>query len=290
MFRAMHAEGVMRQQHTVIGGGGLRLNVMEWGNADGLPVLFIHGWSQSYMTWLPQVESDLANHLRLVALDLRGHGMSEAPAHQAAYTDSGLWADDVRAVIDALGLVSPLLVGWSYGGLVISDYLGAYGDEDIAGINFVCATVKLDASVMGTLIGPGFYEHFADMTSPDLECSVDAMRRFVDTCFNVKLSRRDYERALCTNMAVRPDVRASLGAREVDGTAALAALKRPALVSQGRLDTIVLPAMADYILDHCPTATASWYEDIAHGPFIEDSARFNRELAAFAERCAGSAS
>ncbi len=277
----------MRAQHTIIGGGGLRLNVMEWGQPDGPAILFVHGWSQSYMTWLKQVESELAGEFRLVALDLRGHGMSEAPLEEAAYTDSQLWADDIAAVIEGLHLERPVLVGWSYAGLVMTDYVRAYGDDGIAGINFVCAAVRLGQEAIGPLIGPGFYEHFEDATSPDLEHSIDAMRRFVERCFAAKLSRSDYERVLCWNMTARPDVRASLAARDVDGRDALASLRVPALVTQGRADITVLPAMADYILAHCATATPSWYDDIAHGPFIEDAPRFNRELAQFVRAANG---
>lgn len=271
----------MRKQHQISGGGGLRLNVIEWGRPDGAPVLFIHGWSQTYMTWLKQVESPLADEFRLIAFDLRGHGLSEAPHEQAAYTQSQLWADDVKAVIDTLGLAQPVLVGWSYGGLVMTDYVRAYGDAAIAGINFVCAAVRLDEAALGTLIGPGFFEIFPRATAHDLESSIDAMREFIAHCFAVKLSRADYERVLCWNMTVRPDVRASLGAREVNGADALASLRKPVLVTQGRQDTIVLPAMADFILTHCPTATASWYDTVAHGPFVEETERFNEELAIF---------
>ena len=271
----------MRKQHQIAGGGGLKLNVLEWGRPEGAPILFIHGWSQTYMTWLKQVESALADEFRLVALDLRGHGLSEAPHEQAAYTQSQFWADDVKAVIDTLGLVQPVLVGWSYGGLVMTDYVRGYGDAAIAGINFVCAAVRLDEAALGTLIGPGFYEIFPRATAHDLETSIDAMREFIERCFSVKLSRADYERVLCWNMTVRPDVRASLGAREVNGADALASLRKPALVTQGRKDTIVLPAMADFILAHCTTATASWYDSAAHGPFVEETERFNEELAIF---------
>ena len=58
----------------------------------------------------------------------------------------------------------------------------------------------------------------------------------------------------------------------------------PLLVSQGRADTIVLPAMAEHILAVCPTAQASWYDDAAHVPHLEDPERFNRELAQFVDR------
>src|SRR5207342_6306 len=85
--------------HTVRGGGGLRLHVREWGKVDGPPILFVHGWSQNHLCWVKQYESSLADEFRLVAFDLRGHGMSEAPLEPEHYTDGKLWADDLAAII-----------------------------------------------------------------------------------------------------------------------------------------------------------------------------------------------
>src|SRR6185295_7417295 len=95
--------------HTVAGGGGLGLHVREWGPATGRPILFIHGWSQNHLCWAKQYESALADDFRLVAYDLRGHGMSEAPLEPAHYTDAGLWADDLEAIVDQLGLEEVVL-------------------------------------------------------------------------------------------------------------------------------------------------------------------------------------
>jgi pimeloyl-ACP methyl ester carboxylesterase len=64
----------------------------------------------------------------------------------------------------------------------------------------------------------------------------------------------------------------------------LRTLRVPLLVSQGRADTIVLPAMAEHILATCPTAEASWYDGVGHTPFLEQPERFNRELAALTRR------
>lgn len=113
----------MTKIHWVRGGGGLRLHVREWGREDGPPILFLHGWSQNHLCWLKQFGSSLAGEFRLVAFDLRGHGMSEAPLEQEHYTDDKLWADDVAAVIDGLDLDRPVLVGWSYGPFLICDYV-----------------------------------------------------------------------------------------------------------------------------------------------------------------------
>ena len=65
-------------------------------------------------------------------------------------------------------------------------------------------------------------------------------------------------------MTVPARIRANLGAREIDGDDVLRTLRVPLLVSQGRADTIVLPAMAEHILATCPTAEASWYEGVGH--------------------------
>jgi pimeloyl-ACP methyl ester carboxylesterase len=76
-------------------------------------------------SWTKQYQSPLADEFRLLAFDLRGHGMSEAPLEPEHYTDGRLWADDLAAVIDELRLDRLVLVGWSYGPFVIGDYLRA---------------------------------------------------------------------------------------------------------------------------------------------------------------------
>jgi pimeloyl-ACP methyl ester carboxylesterase len=270
--------------HEVQGGGGLRLHVREWGEADGPPILFIHGWSQNHLCWEKQYESALAEEFRLVAYDLRGHGMSEAPLGAEHYTDGELWADDVAAIIDAVGIDRAVLVGWSYGAFVISDYVRAHGEDRVAAINFVEGAVKLGETAFGTLIGPGFLDHFVGATADDLPTNIAAMRSFVKTCASRPLSAEDFETALSWNIVVPAEIRASLAAREIDCDDVLRALAVPLLVTQGRTDTVVLPAMAEHILATCSTAEASWYDDIAHLPHLEEPARFNHELAELTRR------
>src|SRR5215216_4000801 len=111
----------MMKSQMITGGGGTRLHLVETGNARGRPILFIHGFSQCCLAWGRQLNSDLADDYRLVAMDLRGHGLSDRP--REGYGDSRAWADDVDAAVRALRLDHPILCGWSYGPLVILDYL-----------------------------------------------------------------------------------------------------------------------------------------------------------------------
>ena len=270
--------------HEVRGGAGLRLHVREWGKADGQPILFIHGWSQNHLCWMRQYESTLADEFRLVAYDLRGHGMSEAPLEPEHYTDGTLWADDVGAIADDLHLEQPVLVGWSYGAFVICDYIRKYGQDRIAAINFVEGAAKLGEAAFGSLIGPGFLDHFVDATANDLPTNIQAMRSFVRACAAKPLPAEDLETAVCWNIAVPAAIRANLAARELDDDDVLRALEVPLLVTHGREDSVVLPAMAEHVLTTCPTAEASWYEAVGHLPHLQEPERFNRELATLARR------
>jgi pimeloyl-ACP methyl ester carboxylesterase len=64
-------------------------------------------------------------------MDLRGHGGSEVSAD--GYDDPGVWAADLAAVLELAGRPA-VLVGSSYGGLVITDYLRAHGQAGVAGL------------------------------------------------------------------------------------------------------------------------------------------------------------
>ena len=271
------------QVHTVEGGGGLRLHVREWGDPHAPAIFLIHGWSQSHLSWTHQFDGGLANEYRLVALDNRGHGMSDKPLEEEHYVDARLWADDVAAVISALDLERPVLVGWSYGGFIISDYVRAHGEDSIVGINYVAGALMLNENLHN--IGPGFIDNAEGATAPDLPTNISAMRSFVRACTAEPMSAEEWETTLCFNIVVPPQVRrAMIFSRQIDSDDVLSGLTVPVLVTHGDQDTVVLPSMARHVLDVCPTAEASWYEGIGHAPFLEDPERFNRELADFVRR------
>ena len=155
------------REYDIRGGGGITLHAREWGNPDGPPILFVHGWSQCDLCWSGQVGSELAASFRMVTFDNRGHGMSEKPLDPGCYADERLWADDLAAVIDQTGLERPVLVAWSYGGLIVTDYVRAHGDAAIAGINLVGAAVALRPPTFDH-IGPGMLDNAPEACVPDL--------------------------------------------------------------------------------------------------------------------------
>jgi len=264
-------------------GGGTTLHACEWGNRHGPSILLIHGWSQSQMCWTHQIQSHLADSFHIVTFDIRGHGMSEKPTQIDLYANAQLWADDVAAVIEQHRLERPVLVGWSYGGFIISDYLRAYGEQAIAGVNLVGGAVMLKPPTFDHL-GMGLLANAEDACSSDLTTSIPAVLRFLSACTARPLTPDDWNSAVSWNMIVPAEVRSALISRQIDGDDVLSSLTIPVLVTHGRSDDIVLPSMAEHVAAVCNTAQLSWYDETGHMPFLENEVRFNRELADFAAR------
>jgi non-heme chloroperoxidase len=153
---------------------GLTISAQEYGNPNGPGIVFIHGFSQSNLSWMRQTNSDLAKEFHIVTYDLRGHGNSDKPLDKARYWDNKAWADELQAVIDAAGLKRPVLVGWSYAGRVISDYVTHRGAGGISGINFVDASIKFIPEYVGDNL-----KNLAPMTSEDMFTNINATRAFL---------------------------------------------------------------------------------------------------------------
>ena len=271
------------REHTVTGGGGLSLHVSEGGNSDGPSLLFIHGFSQCRLSWAAQFGSDLAADFRLVAMDCRGHGRSGKP--RDAYGDSELWAADVHAVITELELVRPVVTGWSYGGLVLCDYLRAHGEAALGGVHLVGAISRIGTAGGNAVIGREFGKAAVASFSTDVATCVAAICDYLRLVTRDPLPDDTAAQLLGYNVIVPPYVREQLFARRQDNDDVLGALTVPALITHGDSDRVVLPAAGEQHAALIPRSRHSVYRDTGHAPFLEDPDRFNRELREFAETC-----
>jgi non-heme chloroperoxidase len=257
---------------------GLRVSAQDWRSGEnGRDVLLIHGFSQSHLCWLKQLASPLSQRYRLVTYDLRGHGGSDKPLSREYYQDGARWAGEVQAVIEAAGLVRPVIVAWSYAGRVVLDYLQLVGGDAIAGLVMVAATACADRSLFGptlSLVG-------AMAAATDLSRNIEATDRFVGQCVATPLPAAEHELMLAYNLMVPPAVRAALGGRPASYQGVLGSLNVPVLVIHGALDSVNLPAMAHYTAGACPQARELIYGGIGHSPFWEAPQRFNADVTAW---------
>jgi non-heme chloroperoxidase len=269
------------KSHTIAGGGGVRLHVVETGTSSGRSVVFLHGLSQCALAWNRQLSSSLADKFRLVAVDLRGHGLSEKP--RDAYNDSKLWADDVRAVIQTLNLDHPILCGWSYGPLVILDYLRHYGEAEIGGVNFVGGVTKLGSEEAVSVLSADFLSLIPGFFSMDAQESVRALDSLVRLCFADELTSEERYLMLGFNALVPPYVRQALLSRSLDNDDVLRSIRKPVLITHGAADAVVSPEVIERQMKLVRHAQISVLADAGHACFWDEARTYNQSLREFVE-------
>ena len=269
------------KHHTITGGGGTRLHLVETGNPRGQAVLFIHGFSQCWLAWERQLSSDLARDYRLIAMDMRGHGESDKP--RESYEDSRLWADDVDACIRELNIDRPILCGWSYGPLVVLDYVRHYGEAQIGGLHFVGAITKLGSEAALSVLTPEILALVPGLFASGVDESIGSLESFVRMCFAREPSRSDLYTMLGYNACVPPVVRQALFSRILDNDDLLPAIRTPVLITHGAADAVVKREAVEQLRAGIPHARVHVIPDTGHAVFWDDAVSFNEELRNFCE-------
>ena len=100
---------------------GLRLHYRDWGGS-GQPLVLLHGLASTCRIW-DLVAPILAEDFSVVALDQRGHGLSDKPDH--GY-DFATVCGDLREFVREMGMERPLVVGHSWGGSVALEFAVCY--------------------------------------------------------------------------------------------------------------------------------------------------------------------
>jgi pimeloyl-ACP methyl ester carboxylesterase len=177
---------------------------------EGEPMVLVHGFaSNKEVNWVAPgwVTTLKRAGRRVIALDNRGHGASSKLYDPAAY-HSAIMADDVRALIDHLGLPRADVMGYSMGARntaflalanpehVRSAVLGGVGGRLVGGVGLQPDTIAqgLEAPSLADVADPTahVFRAFAEQTKSDLRALAACMRG----------SRQPLERAALAGMAV----------------------------------------------------------------------------------------
>lgn len=259
---------------------GIEQNVVLEGAADGPTVLLVHGLGWDHTLWRGQIDRLTAAGWRVVAPDLRGMGASGKP--DAAYSVD-LYAEDMLALIDALGIARFAAAGFSLGGIVVAAMLGMAEQRIAAAVIACCAVHATEAGRAGTEamlaraagLGPLAFarEQAAAIWHPDFAAAhPDRVDRFVDW------------RAAMDQAALARAFRAGYG---IDYRSVLEAVRLPVrFIAADRDPFAAVGTLAD-LARRTPGADLVLVERSGHMAPIEQPAAFDAALVGFLERHRG---
>ena len=134
---------------------GISLAYVDIGTPTGKPTLLIHGYTDNSRSW--SLIAPYLKNRRLLAIDLRGHGKSDAPACCYAYTD---FADDASLFLDAMGVAKADVIGHSLGSMT-AQLLAAQHPEKVDHLVLISSTTAIGG-------GPGswLWDNVTKLTAP----------------------------------------------------------------------------------------------------------------------------
>ena len=241
------------------------INVYYEEHGSGYPVVFTHGYSSSTRMWRPQVEP-LSERYRFVTWDIRGHGQTDSPEDQAAYSEA-LAVEDERALLQRLGIEQAVIGGLSLGGyLSLAFYLS---HPELVRALILCDT------------GPGYrnpaareqWNETAERRALAFEeRGLGALGRSPE----VQASSEVHRSAAGLARAAR-GILAQFNSRVIEG---LPAITVPTLIIVGERDTPFLNG-CDYMANKIPGARKVVIPDAGHSSNIDQPEAFNRAVLNF---------
>jgi non-heme chloroperoxidase len=255
----------------------ISLPYVEHGDASGVPVLMIHGATDSWRSYEP-VLPHLPEDIHAIAVTQRGHG--DAPKPGSGYTVDDL-AGDVAALIGELDLGQVVLVGHSLGSLVASRVAidqperlaglilaGAFGHPLSA--NPTMEEVRPFTALEDPVPREVAYDfQSSTLTRPLPDGMLDG---FVDE--SLKLPAHVW-RGIFSSIT------------DVDLSGDLGAITAPTLIVQGGADVFVQQSDSDMLIDAIPDSRLIVYEDAGHALHWEQPERFAADVAEFSRYSAG---
>ena len=125
---------------TITTQDGVTIFYKDWGPKTGPAVTLSHGWPLSADSWENQAYFLASHGFRVVAHDRRGHGRSDQPWDG---NDMDHYADDLAAVIAALGLREVSMFGFSTGGGEVARFVARHGTANVAKLGLISAVPPL---------------------------------------------------------------------------------------------------------------------------------------------------
>jgi non-heme chloroperoxidase len=252
---------------------GVRLAYVEQGDPRGLPVVFLHGTSDSWHSF-ESVLPHLPATIRALVPTQRGHGDSGRPEWD--YGPGG-FAEDVSAFLDALGIDSAVIVGHSMGSTIALRFALEHPEQTI-GLVLMGAFHRWQD--LPDIVGLG--EFVATLTDPIDPAFV---REFQAGTIVQPVPPAFFETAVQESLKLPARVWKAMVRDFIDDdhAARLGSILVPTLLVWGDQDSLIPLDQQDALLNAIPYAQLIVYPGTGHAVHWEQPARAASDVVAFVD-------
>ena len=256
---------------------------------EGYPLFLIHGFGAKKESWIAQVP-ELSKHFKVIRLDNRGAGKSDRP--ETEYTME-IFADDIKNLMDYLGIEKANVCGWSLGGMIVQNFVLKYPNRVNKVILINTNYGFPDAS------GPEVYKN---MRLSELEVKKEdpakAWWSGTRSSFYIKFrkqleaapskkwygvwSAEDLIKESTINPPTAKDINMQAGALKTHNTFdRLDTIKNPTLILAASHDKLMSKASLEQIHEKIPNSTLVVIEKAGHSSPLEKTPEVNQSIIEF---------
>lgn len=249
---------------------------------EGEPIVFLHGWPFNHKMFEYQYNYFLPRGYRIIGIDLRGFGDSDLVIEEYGYDT---FADDVRAVIEALKLQDTILVGFSMGGAIAARYMARHEGYGVRKLLLISAAAPQFTKRAWYLYGLKREEVTAmiELTQMDRPKMV---QEFVKKMFHEKVyaTYRDWLISLAWEASSYGTILSALAMREETVRSDLSKITVPTLICHGEKDRIMPFEFAAEMASLIPQSLVLTFDRSGHAIFHDETEKLNRLMLKFMQR------
>lgn len=253
---------------------GVRIAVYDYNPCAEKVVLLVHGWPLSHKIYEYQINLLLNHGYRVVAVDLRGFGLSDAPA--CGYTYNQM-AQDLYSVVTALRLRCFVLVGFSMGGAIVLRYMHRFCGYGVKRL------ILLAAAAPSWTQRPGFPYGLTREAVDQLICQASTNRPQLAYTFSHEQlfaspqtdSVKSWFEGIALSASGVGTVQAAISLRDEDGRPDLCAVHVPTYILHGDQDVVVSKDLARVQHECIQGSKLFSLEKSGHGIMYDELERFN---------------
>lgn len=252
-------------------------------NGDGIPIIFIHGFSESGDVFRIQKRA-LSKKYKIITYDLRGHGRSSSVEYGLNMKRLSM---DLEELMDYLGLNKYMVVAWSMGSSVLFEYINRFGTKRLDKICIVDKSPKMindETWDLGLYHGSYHIEDFKKDLNLLKEDFSKFSKRFTDK-MSPNLGEGEFEIALeklnKNSPKVLYELWKSMGENDYRNT--LEMIDIETLIVFGGKSSLYSIEVGEYLRDNIKKSKLEIFDKNGHLLVLENPRRFNEVLVEFVD-------